>query len=167
MGTLINVIGLSMQASNIQGMSIAMVIAGSVIGGLIAALAQFMGCTLDYAQKEYLQFEDDDYYYYVKAVPKIHVTKEERKVKRFGQKSSTKKNTGKNRKDTVKEPAAEIKRPEEPGKTVEETRLKVPVKNTLIEQDTKVSVRKPKIDPLNDFDELSFDGFDFDDLDRK
>ncbi|WP_291236565.1 hypothetical protein [Frisingicoccus sp.] len=166
-GTLINVIGLSMQASNIQGMSIAMVIAGSVIGGLIAALAQFMGCTLDYAQKEYLQFEDDDYYYYVKAVPKIHVTKEERKVKRFGQKSSTKKNTGKNRKDTVKEPAAEIKRPEEPGKTVEETRLKVPVKNTLIEQDTKVSVRKPKIDPLNDFDELSFDGFDFDDLDRK
>ena len=166
-GTLINVIGLSMQASNIQGMSIAMVIAGSVIGGLIAALAQFMGCTLDYAQKEYLQFEDDDYYYYVKAVPKIHVTKEERKVKRFGQKSNTKKNTGKNRKDTVKEPAAEIKRPEEPGKTVEETRLKVPVKNTLIEQDTKVSVRKPKIDPLNDFDELSFDGFDFDDLDRK
>ena len=144
-----------------------LVIAGSVIGGLIAALAQFMGCTLDYAQKEYLQFEDDDYYYYVKAVPKIHVTKEERKVKRFGQKSSTKKNTGKNRKDTVKEPAAAIKRPEEPGKTVEETRLKVPVKNTLIEQDTKVSVRKPKIDPLNDFDELSFGGFDFDDIDRK
>lgn len=67
----------------------------------------------------------------------------------------------------MKEPAAEMKRPEEPGKTVEETRLKVPVKNTLIEQDTKVSVRKPKIDPLNDFDELSFDGFDFDDLDRK
>lgn len=167
LGTLINVIGLSMQASNIQGMSIAMVIAGSVIGGLIAALAQFMGCTLDYAQKEYLQFEDDDYYYYVKAVPKIHVTKEERTVKTFGQKSHTKKNTGRIRKDTVKEPAVEMKRPEAPRKDAEEKKPQVPVKKTIMQQDTQVSVRRPKIDPLNDFDELSFDGFDFDDLDRK
>ena len=60
-----------------------------------------------------------------------------------------------------------MKRPEAPRKAVEEKKPQVPVKKTILQQDTQVSVRRPKIDPLNDFDELSFDGFDFDDLDRK
>ena len=85
-GTLVNVIGLAIQASGIEGMSVVMVVIGSVIGGLLAAVIQFMGCTLDYARKESLQFEDDDYYYYVKAVPKIQITQAERTVKTYGKK---------------------------------------------------------------------------------
>lgn len=44
---------------------------GTVAGALIAAFCQFMRCVVDYSKKEYVQFEDDEYYYYVKAVPKI------------------------------------------------------------------------------------------------
>ena len=80
------------------------IVTGSVIGGLIAAFIQFTGCTLDYGRREYLQFEDDDYYYYVKAVPKIHITDAERTVKRFGgkedkpEKEKKKKKSKKNKK---------------------------------------------------------------------
>ena len=38
---------------------------------------------LDYARTEKVQFEDDDYYYYVKAVPKITVTAKKVKVKKI------------------------------------------------------------------------------------
>lgn len=30
--------------------------------------------SVDYARSERLQFEDDEYYYYVKAIPKVAVT---------------------------------------------------------------------------------------------
>ena len=39
---------------------------------------------LDYARTENVQFEDDEYYYYVKAVPKKMIAKEEKVVKHFG-----------------------------------------------------------------------------------
>ena len=47
------------------------VIIGCIASGLIVSLIQFLRCTVDYARKEKVQFEDDDYYYYVKAIPKI------------------------------------------------------------------------------------------------
>lgn len=40
---------------------------------IIACIIQFFRCVIDYSGAEKLQFEDDDYYYYVKAVPKINV----------------------------------------------------------------------------------------------
>ena len=36
---------------------------------------------VDYRKSEYLQFEDDGYYYYVKAIPKISVRNYDRKRK--------------------------------------------------------------------------------------
>ena len=36
---------------------------------------------MDYSRTETLQFEDDEYYYYVKAVPKVGVTLPEKQVK--------------------------------------------------------------------------------------
>ena len=36
-----------------------------------------------YTRTEYLQFEDDEYYYYIKAVPKVSVTAEEKTIKRI------------------------------------------------------------------------------------
>ena len=67
---------------------IAGVIIGSVISGVIAMIIQFLFFNLDYSRTERLQFEDDDYYYYVKAVPKKMVAVREVTVKHFGNTAS-------------------------------------------------------------------------------
>ena len=54
--------------------------AGSVLVALVIHLFFF---AVDYSRTEYVQFEDDEYYYYVKAVPKIAVTKPEVKVQKI------------------------------------------------------------------------------------
>lgn len=50
-------------------------IIGVILGGIVAALVgiilQLFSFHLDYKSTENLQFEDEEYYYYVKAVPKI------------------------------------------------------------------------------------------------
>ena len=51
---------------------------------------------LDYERTERVQFEDDDYYYFVKAVPKKMVTSTEKTVKQFGQGFWEKRNERKN-----------------------------------------------------------------------
>ncbi len=56
----------------VGGVEFGSLIFGSLIGILIAAIAQMCKGILDYAKKEVVQFEDDDYYYYVKAVPKFN-----------------------------------------------------------------------------------------------
>ncbi len=62
-------------------------IAGVVLGGIVsAAIAltlQFMFFNVDYTRTERLQFEDDEYYYYVKAVPKSVIAGSDKKVKHF------------------------------------------------------------------------------------
>lgn len=63
--------------------SIASVILGSIAGALIALVLQFFHFNLDYARTEKVQFEDDEYYYYVKAVPKMAVTAPEKRVKKI------------------------------------------------------------------------------------
>ncbi len=47
------------------------VIMGTFFGLILAAIIQVFRGILDYKHTENVQFEDDDYYYYVKAVPKI------------------------------------------------------------------------------------------------
>lgn len=59
-----------------------------VLSTVIAFIYHFFVFTVDYSRTEYVQFEDDDYYYYVKAVPKIAVSAPEIKV----QKITTRKN---------------------------------------------------------------------------
>ena len=63
---------------------IVMLVVGSVISLLIGFVIQFMFMNLDYARTERVQFEDDEYYYYVKAVPKKMVASEKKTVKHFG-----------------------------------------------------------------------------------
>lgn len=46
---------------------------GCAVAGLLAELYRFFVFSVDYSRTEYTQFEDDDYYYYVKAVPKVAV----------------------------------------------------------------------------------------------
>ncbi len=52
-------------------------------GALVGILLQFFFFNLDYTRTERVQFEDDEYYYYVKAVPKIYVSGTEKKVQKF------------------------------------------------------------------------------------
>jgi hypothetical protein len=58
-----------------------------VIIGLILELFFF---SVDYAKSENLQYEDDEYYYYVKAVPKINVAGEDVKVKQINARKTRK-----------------------------------------------------------------------------
>ncbi len=63
--------------------SIVAVIFGSVAAAFLAMAMQFFHFTLDYARTEKVQFEDDEYYYYVKAVPKMAVAAPEKRVKKI------------------------------------------------------------------------------------
>lgn len=63
--------------------SIAAVILGSVAAAFLALVMQFFHFSLDYARTEKVQFEDDEYYYYVKAVPKMAVAAPEKRVKKI------------------------------------------------------------------------------------
>lgn len=63
------------------------VLVGSIVSCAIAFVIQFLFFNLDYSRTERLQFEDDEYYYYVKAVPKSFVTEKDKQIKRFNGKS--------------------------------------------------------------------------------
>ena len=63
--------------------SILMLVISSVISFILAYLLQALVFSVDYSRTENTQFEDDEYYYYVKAVPKINVTAPEMNVKRI------------------------------------------------------------------------------------
>ena len=56
---------------------------GCMVSLIISAGVLFMIRSLDYSRVERVQFEDDEYYYYVKAVPKASVTQEDKKVKQI------------------------------------------------------------------------------------
>ena len=62
--------------------------AGMIIGNVIATVLalglEFLFMDLDYERTERIQFEDDEYYYFVKAVPKKMVTSTEKTVMHFG-----------------------------------------------------------------------------------
>ena len=59
-------------------------ILGTLGSMLLVYIAQFFRMVLDYTSVENVQFEDDDYYYYVKAVPKLDMAMPQRNVTRFG-----------------------------------------------------------------------------------
>lgn len=64
------------------------VIAGNVVAFLLALVLQFFVFNVDYSRTEKVQFEDDEYYYYVKAVPKVTVARPEKKVKQINSQKS-------------------------------------------------------------------------------
>jgi hypothetical protein len=46
---------------------------GTILGLIVALLLQVFKVMVDYSRKETVQFEDDEYYYYVKAIPKYNI----------------------------------------------------------------------------------------------
>lgn len=59
---------------------------GTVVSFLIVLVLQFFVFYVDYSRTENVQFEDDEYYYYVKAVPKVTVARTDKKVKQINSK---------------------------------------------------------------------------------
>lgn len=56
------------------GISVPGSILGALVCGVLAYAVQFFMYILDYTAVEHLQFDDEDYFYYVTAVPKLSVT---------------------------------------------------------------------------------------------
>ncbi len=83
-GAVINVIVL-LTGSMVLNVSlkIAPVLLGTLVSMALVMALQITVFTLDYSRTEYVQFEDDEYYYYVKAVPKMAVPMQTRTVKRI------------------------------------------------------------------------------------
>lgn len=73
--------------------AVGQLILGILLSAVIAAVYNFFIFTVDYTRTEHVQFEDDDYYYYVKAVPKMNVSTPDVKV----QKISTRKRSTRER----------------------------------------------------------------------
>ncbi|MFA9464328.1 MAG: hypothetical protein ACERKN_08530 [Velocimicrobium sp.] len=83
LGFLIGNIGFDIQVNLIS------VILGTLGSAIIVYIVWFFRLTLDHTAIEKIQFEDDDYYYYVKAVPKIKVTAPEKNIKKINEKKET------------------------------------------------------------------------------
>lgn len=64
--------------AGVQGGAVVM---GTIIGTLIALAIQLCKSVADYSRKESVQFEDDEYYYYVKAIPKLGMPAKKKDVK--------------------------------------------------------------------------------------
>lgn len=56
---------------------------GSLLALAIAKIIEFFRFCVDYSRTEKVQFEDDEYYYYVKAIPKMTVTVPSKTVKKI------------------------------------------------------------------------------------
>ena len=59
------------------------VIIGMVVSFGLCKVLEFFVFNVDYTRTEYVQFEDDEYYYYVKAIPKNSVAKSKKTVKKI------------------------------------------------------------------------------------
>lgn len=70
-------------------LSIGAVAAGALVSVILAFVFQFFVFAVDYSRTEFLQYEDDDYYYYVKAVPKIAVSAPDVKVQRINKRNES------------------------------------------------------------------------------
>ena len=63
--------------------SVGQILLGSVCAVIIGVIVQFFKTVVDYSRVENTQFEDDEYYYYVKAVPKIVMAKQQKSVRKI------------------------------------------------------------------------------------
>ncbi|MDE5892093.1 MAG: hypothetical protein K2H45_04110, partial [Acetatifactor sp.] len=64
-------------------LSLGLAVLGSIVALVIAKILEFFRFCVDYSRTEKVQYEDDEYYYYVKAVPKMSVPAASKTVKRI------------------------------------------------------------------------------------
>ena len=66
-----------------NGPSVFGLLLGTIISIPLAMVVGFLFMGLDYSRTERVQFEDEDYYYYVKAVPKMNIQAPSKTVKKI------------------------------------------------------------------------------------
>ena len=64
-------------------MSVTNAILGVIVAGVVGKIIECFRFCVDYSRTEKVQFEDDEYYYYVKAVPKMTVAAPTKTVKKI------------------------------------------------------------------------------------
>ena len=80
---------------------------GSFVGILVTVVVMMCKRLVDYSRKEVVQFEDDDYYYYVKAIPKYGVSEKKKTVKKMTNTNTNANNKqGTNRNSNIKNNAS-------------------------------------------------------------
>jgi len=77
------IIGSLILGSEKTGVRVVFILIGGVVSFFIACVVQLFRFVLDYSTIESVQFEDDDYVYYVRAVPKLNVEEEANYVKKI------------------------------------------------------------------------------------
>ena len=73
--------------------NIVSIVISAVLAFVLGLITEFAILGVDYSRSEHTQFEDDEYVYYVKAVPKSFVAKKEKSIKTissdYGKKEKT------------------------------------------------------------------------------
>ena len=95
------------------GLSLSAIVAETIVEIGIALLINALFFGVNYTQTEHFQFDDEEYYYYVKAVPKRTISVSDIKVKHINVK-------------TIKKPkeAKETRAPDAPDETLETSDVK-------------------------------------------
>ena len=88
-------------------LSILSALLGAIVTVIVCKIIEFFRFCLDYSRTEKVQFEDDEYYYYVKAVPKMTVSAPTNTVKKI---------------NTQRRPAAQSARPAGQGRPSDQSR---------------------------------------------
>lgn len=78
-------------------LSVGSVLLGSVVAVAAAKVIEFFRFCVDYSRTEKVQFEDDEYYYYVKAVPKMTVSVATKTVKKINSQRNAESRSGASR----------------------------------------------------------------------
>lgn len=96
LGALIDVLLLTIGAAVLGvKLNIGSVLLGHVAAVIVGLILEYLFFGIDYKHKETIQFEDDDYVYYVSAVPKIKGDESsQREVKKLTHESASKKKDG-------------------------------------------------------------------------
>ena len=67
-----------------------LIVISVILGALAGYICNILFFAVDFRRTEYVQYEDDEYYYYVKAVPKINVAGEDVRVKQINARKTKK-----------------------------------------------------------------------------
>lgn len=83
-GSVVNIV-IHLLGALLPGVSVKVVplLIGSVVSVLVTFCVKFFVFSVDYTRTERVQFEDDEYYYYVKAVPKNVIAAPKKTVKKI------------------------------------------------------------------------------------
>lgn len=96
MGALVDLLILTIGAAVLSvKLNLGMILLGHLLGVAIGMVMDYLFFNVDYKHKETLQFEDDDYVYYVSAIPKVRSGEEpQREVKRLKKEPDEKREPG-------------------------------------------------------------------------